>query len=107
MATEKATYARRMLKYYLSTAFEAGGLKWDSDHDAEVDALVDDLLDAAGQGQEKGLGARGVCMHTTLVSEVVTASNPHPEQRCAACNAVVIPGSGAGRFAPGAGLGEE
>ena len=35
--------AARLLKHYLRTAWRAAGLKWDSDNDAEVDGLVDDL----------------------------------------------------------------
>jgi len=35
--------AQRLLKHYLSRGFEASGLKWDIDNDAEVEAIVDSL----------------------------------------------------------------
>lgn len=35
------------LSHYLRTAFEAAGLRWDSDNQAEVEGIVDSIIDAA------------------------------------------------------------
>jgi hypothetical protein len=37
---KKANY---LLRYYLRTIWEKAGLKWDSDNDAEVDEIIDDI----------------------------------------------------------------
>lgn len=36
--------AKRLLNYYIRKAWEAGGLHWDSDNEAEVEGIVDDLV---------------------------------------------------------------
>jgi hypothetical protein len=38
--------AKSVLKHYLKKAYQAGGLRWDRNNDAEVESLVDDLVDA-------------------------------------------------------------
>jgi hypothetical protein len=38
--------AKRLLKNYLRYGVKASGLKWDSDNDAEVEDIVDCLIDA-------------------------------------------------------------
>lgn len=36
--------AKRVLNHYIRKAWEASGLRWDSDNEAEVDGIVDDLV---------------------------------------------------------------
>jgi len=36
--------AKRLLNYYIRRAWEAGGLRWDSDNEAEVNAIVDEIV---------------------------------------------------------------
>lgn len=38
--------AVKTLQYYFRRAFEAGGLKWDFDNDAEIEYIVDMLMQA-------------------------------------------------------------
>lgn len=35
---------RKILKHYLRMGLEAKGFRWDSDNDAEVDSIVDDMV---------------------------------------------------------------
>ncbi len=37
--------AKRVLNYYMRKAWEAGGLRWDSDNEVEVNAIVQDIVD--------------------------------------------------------------
>lgn len=39
--------AKQSLRYYLRKAWEAAGLEWGSDNDAEVDNIVDDIAQSA------------------------------------------------------------
>lgn len=39
--------AQQTLTHYLRTAFEAAGLRWDSDNQAEVEGIVDSIIEAA------------------------------------------------------------
>jgi hypothetical protein len=39
--------AEDLLVWYVRKAWEAAGLKWDSDNDSEVRVIVDSVLDAA------------------------------------------------------------
>jgi len=41
------TEAQRLLRHYIRLVMEASGLKPDGDTDAELDALVDHLIEAA------------------------------------------------------------
>lgn len=41
------TDAIRLLTHYMRTVFEANGLKWDGDNEAELTALVDALTATA------------------------------------------------------------
>ncbi|MCM1287948.1 MAG: hypothetical protein NC240_06515 [Clostridium sp.] len=36
--------AKRILNHYFRKAWEAGGLYWDSDNEAEVNAIVDEMV---------------------------------------------------------------
>lgn len=44
--------AAKKLKHYFQLAFQKSGLTWDSDNDAEIDDLVDDLIRAVKQSIE-------------------------------------------------------
>lgn len=44
-----AGQAAHLLKYYLRMIAVKAGVNWDSDNDAEVDAIVEGLLNAARQ----------------------------------------------------------
>ncbi len=39
--------AVRLLTHYVRMPWEAAGLKWDGDNDGEMEALVDELIEAA------------------------------------------------------------
>jgi len=39
--------AKRLLGHYLRTLAKRAGMPWDSDNDAEVDMIVDSIIDAA------------------------------------------------------------
>jgi hypothetical protein len=41
--------AKRLLVHYFRTVFEAAGLRWDSDNQAEIETAVEYLIDAAAQ----------------------------------------------------------
>ena len=41
--------AERVLIYYIRTVWERSGLKWDSDNEAEVRGIVEDILQAGDQ----------------------------------------------------------
>ena len=41
---ENNTMAAHTLKHYFRTMFEAQGLKWDSDNDAEIDGVVEGII---------------------------------------------------------------
>ena len=48
MTTERANRAKRLLNHYLRMAVEGSGQRcWDSDNTAEVDDIVDSIIDAA------------------------------------------------------------
>lgn len=36
-------YAKRTLKFYFKTLYEANGLKWTSDNDAEIEGIIEDI----------------------------------------------------------------
>ena len=38
---------KRLLNHYFSVAFKAAGARWDNDNVAEVECMVDDLIQAA------------------------------------------------------------
>ena len=40
-------YAKKILKYYLKMVWEKSGLKWDSDNDAEIDNMVENIIEEA------------------------------------------------------------
>ena len=42
---DKAENAKKILCYYMRKAWEASGLKWDSDNDAEAAGIIDDIVD--------------------------------------------------------------
>jgi hypothetical protein len=44
---DKKNEAKKLLKHYFRLAVKAAGGKWDYDNDAEIDTLVDYLIDAA------------------------------------------------------------
>lgn len=39
-------YAKRLLVYYMQQAWEAAGLRWDSDNTAEVESIIDEIISA-------------------------------------------------------------
>lgn len=41
--------AKRLLVHYFQAVWEKAGLRWDSDNVAEVEAIVDELLEAAAE----------------------------------------------------------
>jgi hypothetical protein len=52
--------AKSNLKYYFRLLATKQGIRWDSDNDAEVEAIVDYILDAVDQKLKKILStARG------------------------------------------------
>lgn len=45
---DPAAYAAtRTLQHYFRTAFEAAGLRWESDYDSEIGDVVENLISAA------------------------------------------------------------
>ena len=44
---QKRAEAKRLLAHYLRTVWERAGLKWDADNQAEVEDIVDLLIEAA------------------------------------------------------------
>lgn len=36
------------LSHYFRTVFEAAGIKWNGDNEAEIESIVDNLIEAAG-----------------------------------------------------------
>ena len=47
MATTKTDNAIRLLQFYMAKAWEAAGLKWQGDNDAETAAVVELIVSAA------------------------------------------------------------
>ncbi len=45
MRVSNISNAKRALNYYMRKAWEAGGLSWDSDNEAEVNAIVENIVD--------------------------------------------------------------
>lgn len=45
--SDKRQRAKRLLKHYLKNLVEAHGHHWNSDNDAEVDEIVDCIIDGA------------------------------------------------------------
>lgn len=43
-------YAKRVLTYYVRSAWEAGGLKWNFENTAEIEEVVEAIYDAARKG---------------------------------------------------------
>jgi hypothetical protein len=46
-AEEALERARNGLRYYVRSAWQAAGLAWTADNQAEVDCIVDDIFEAA------------------------------------------------------------
>ena len=66
--TQEQAAAARLLKSYLKAAFQAAGLKWDSDNDAEIEALVECLIDASTKSALD-------CVYTEVLDEEISRSN--------------------------------
>lgn len=45
--------AKRILNYYIRKAWEAAGLRWDSDNEAEINAIVDEIVVGIKQEMSK------------------------------------------------------
>lgn len=45
--TRRRDDANRVLKYYIRTAWEAAGLKWNINSDIEIEDLITDIIDEA------------------------------------------------------------
>lgn len=48
----KREEAKRTLKFYFRLLAEKSGMNWDSDNDAEIEASVDLIIDAAKEEQD-------------------------------------------------------
>ncbi|MCM1171303.1 MAG: hypothetical protein NC393_04160 [Clostridium sp.] len=44
MSSSKISDAKKILNYYFCKAWKAGGLSWDSDNEAEINAAVDEMV---------------------------------------------------------------
>lgn len=48
--TFQSERAKRLLVHYLKQATDAAGCRWDADNTAEVDAIIDSIIDASTAG---------------------------------------------------------
>ncbi len=51
MTDHHANRAKSLLSHYLRMAVQSSGQRWDSDNSAEVDDIVDSIIDAAQAAQ--------------------------------------------------------
>jgi len=52
--SEPAAYAKRIFIHYTRLYFEKLGLTWDHDNQLEIEAAVDDIIQAAAATMKKG-----------------------------------------------------
>lgn len=47
--SSNASHAKSLLVFYLRQVYESAGLQWDTDNEAEVDTIVEGIIDAAAE----------------------------------------------------------
>ena len=53
MEPTKRLEAKRMMEHYMRTVWESAGLKWDYDNSAEMQIIIDYIVDAAKEEVKK------------------------------------------------------
>jgi hypothetical protein len=91
---EKATYARRILKHYFREAL--GADRWDSDNDGEIDAAIDDLLEASANGLPKRRIYHPARFLPSVSAECYTYPSPTRDDAACQCDCHPLPNDGSG-----------